>query len=293
MQAKRTERSRPKGSSTALRWAPGARWWRARTLWLPLALVCIGGTAAAKVEEDVEARVGARDSAPSLPFRPGEELVYEIRALGMKAGQARIQVGTWAERDGVRSWPVVVQARTDSVFDSIYPVRDRFITWWDPETGRVLGADFWADERGKRHRSRSRLDHDAGRAEVVRYKEWNGERSTREYDIPSGSYDIAGAILALRQRPLAPGSVERVPVFTGSKVFDLVCEVEGIETIQVGAGSYRALATRIKLGFDGNFKAKRDVRVWFTDDERKIPLRMEADFVIGSVVADLTRARGI
>src|SRR5690606_12021950 len=74
MQATRTERSRPKGSRAALRWAAGARGWRARTLWLRLALVCMGGTAAAKVEGDVEARVGARDSAPSLPFRPGEEL---------------------------------------------------------------------------------------------------------------------------------------------------------------------------------------------------------------------------
>ena len=295
MQAKRFETGRPWTMKALRLAAASARRWHTRALWLPLALVCIGGTAAAKVEDEVnvEARASAREGAPSLPFRPGEELVYEIRALGMKAGRARIQVGTWAERDGVRSWPVIIQARTDSVFDSIYSVRDKFVTWWDPETGRVLGADFWAEERGKRHRSRSRLDHVAGRAEVVRYKEWNGERTTRHYDIPSGAYDIAGAILALRQRPLALGSVERIHVFTGSKVFELVCEVAGVETLEVAAGKYRALATRIQLGFDGNFKAKRDVRVWFTDDERKIPLRMEADFVIGSVVADLASARGI
>lgn len=261
--------------------------------WIPLALMIVAQTAAAKVDEVATESIERAKEEATLPFRPGEELVYEIRALGMKAGRARIQVGTWTERDGVRSWPVVVQARTDSLFDSIYSVRDKFVTWWDPETGRVIGADFWAEERGKKHRSRSHLDHEAGRAEVFRFKEWNGERSTRKYDIPPGSYDIAGAIFALRQRDLSPGSVEEVDVFTGRKVFRLVCIVEGVETIRVGAGSYRAVSARLKLGFDGNFASKRDVRVWFSADERKIPLRMEADFVIGSVVADLTRARGI
>lgn len=224
-------------------------------------------------------------------FRPGEELEYEIRALGMKAGRARIQVGTWTERDGVKSWPLVVNARTDSLFDSIYSVRDRFISWWDPETGQVIGADFWAEERGKKHRSRSHLDHEAGKAEVFRFKEWNGERSTRNYKIPSGSYDIAGAIYALRQRPLEVGTVEEVDVFTGSKVFKLRCHVEAIETIQVGAGSFRAVRARLQTGFDGQFASKRDVRIWFSADDRKLPLRMEADLVLGSVVASLARAR--
>lgn len=250
-------------------------------LLLPLALMLPRDTSAGK----------EADGPASAAFRPGEQLDYEIRALGMKAGRARIQVGTWAERDGVRAWPVVLNARTDAVFDSIYSVRDRFITWWDPESGRVLGADFWAEERGKKHRSRSTLDHEAGKAEVLRVKEWNGERTTRRYDIPPGSYDIAGAIFALRQRPLVPGTVEEVDVFTGKKVFRLQCFVEGYETVEVGAGTYRAVRARLKLGFDGHFAAKRDVRIWFSADERKIPLRMEADLALGSLVASLSSMR--
>lgn len=273
---------------------------RARALWLlPLLLMLSRESAASEggrpgdAEGPASAASSRSESGLHPAFRPGEELEYEIRALGMKAGRARIQVGTWTERDGVRSWPVIVNARTDALFDSIYSVRDRFITWWDPETGRVLGADFFAEERGKRHRSRSQLDHEAGKAEVFRFKEWNGERSTRKYDIPSGSYDIAGAIFALRQRELTPGTVEEVDVFTGRKVFRMRCIVEGIETLKTGAGTFRAISARLQTGFDGNFASKRDVRIWFSADERKIPLRMEADLVLGSLVANLASARGI
>lgn len=265
---------------------------RTRAIWL-LPLLLMFSRESGASEERAEAADASSPAQSERPaFRPGEELVYEIRALGMKAGRARIQVGTWAERDGVRSWPVVVNARTDALFDSIYSVRDKFISWWDPETGRVLGSDFWANERGKRHRSRSQLDHEAGQAEVFRSKEWSGERSTKTYEIPAGSYDIAGAIFALRQRPLTPGTVEEIDVFTGKKVFRMRCIVEGAETVKVGAGSFRAITARLQLGFDGNFASKRDVRIWFSADDRKIPLRMEADLVLGSVVASLASARG-
>jgi len=229
--------------------------------------------------------------ATAQPFTPGEELVYKITALGMTAGKARISVGSTTQRDGVAAWPVVVQAKTDSIFDSIYSVKDRFVTWWDPSTGRVVANEFYADERGKRRRSRSRLDHAGGKAEVLRVTEGTGEQSTRSYEIPSGAYDIAGAIFALRGRPLVPGTVEEVDVFDGKKVFRLRCIVEGREKLQVGAGSYDAIATRVQLGFDGNFQSKRDLKTWFSADDRRIPLRLEAEFVLGSVVADLMSAQ--
>lgn len=237
---------------------------------------------------------GGEPVSPPLPFTPGEELVYKITALGMTAGKARISVGSSTHREGVATWPVVVQARTDSVFDSIYSIRDRFVTWWDPATGRVVGNEFYADERGKRHRSRSRLVHDEGKAEVFRLKEWNGEKSTRSYEIPAGSYDIAGAIMALRGRNLVPGAVEEVDVFDGKKVFRLRCVVEGREKVKVGAGSYEAIVAKIRLGFDGNFQSKRDLKVWFSSDDRRLPLRLEAEFALGSVVADLlSEQRGV
>jgi Protein of unknown function (DUF3108) len=243
--------------------------------------------------EQVQEAVVEVARAPA-PFTPGEELVYQITALGMTAGKARISVGLGAERDGVTAWPVVVQARTDALFDSVYTVRDKFVTWWDPESGRVIGADFYADEGGKRHRSMSRIDHAGGKAEVLRVREWNGKRSRDSYEVPAGTFDIAGAIFELRRRDLRPGAVEEVDVFTGRKVFKLRCTVERTEKVKTEAGSFDAVAVRIQLGFDGQFASKRDVRAWFSNDERRVPIRFEAEFALGSIVAELVQEkRGI
>lgn len=225
-------------------------------------------------------------------FTPGEELVYKVTALGMTAGKARITVGHATNRDGIDAWPVVVQARTDSIFDKVYTVRDRFVTWWHPETDRVIGADFYADEGGKKHRSMSKIDHGTGKAEVLRILDWKGgERSKKTYDVPPGAYDIAGAIMALRGRPLVPGTVEEIDVFTGKKIFKLRCIVERVEQRKTSAGTFEALATRIQLGFEGQFASKRDLLAWFSNDDRRIPLRVEAEFALGSIVADLLEAR--
>ena len=41
------------------------------------------------------------------------------------------------------------------------------------------------------------------------------------------------------------------------------------------------------MPFQGIFLNQGNIKVWFTTDERKIPLRMKAKVIIGSVVADL------
>jgi hypothetical protein len=226
------------------------------------------------------------EAARPAPFSPGEEMVFEIGALGMTAGKARVSVGTTTDRDGVATWPIVVQAKTDSIFDAVYSVKDKFVTWWQPETGRVVGADFFADENGKRSRSRSVLDHAIGKAEVKREKA-SGERSVHSYDIPPGAYDIAGAVMALRARPLQVGDTEEISVFTGKKVFALRCRVTGNSRVKTEAGAFDAVETQIELGFDGNFASKRDVKAWFSNDERHLPLRVQAEFMLGSVVGEL------
>ena len=182
--------------------------------------------------------------AAELPraFSPGEELVYAIEALGMDAGKGRVTVGTPTDRDGVRALPIVAQGRTDSLFDRVFSVRDKFISWWDPATGRVIGSDLQADEGGKKSRSRSVLDHKAGKAYVRREKA-TGERTQSTYDLPAGAFDIAGAVMELRNRKLEPGTTEEVKVFTGRKTFTMRCRVEGLERITVPAGSFEAIST--------------------------------------------------
>jgi hypothetical protein len=41
------------------------------------------------------------------------------------------------------------------------------------------------------------------------------------------------------------------------------------------------------MPFQGLFLNQGNIRVWFTNDDRRIPVRMKAKVIIGSIVADL------
>jgi hypothetical protein len=43
----------------------------------------------------------------------------------------------------------------------------------------------------------------------------------------------------------------------------------------------------VVMPFQGIFLNQGNIRVWFTTDDRRIPVRMKAKVIIGSIVADL------
>lgn len=63
--------------------------------------------------------------------------------------------------------------------------------------------------------------------------------------------------------------------------------VEKIETIRGAWGKIETIRVLVVMPFQGIFLNQGNIRVWFTNDARRIPLRMKAKVVIGSIVADL------
>jgi hypothetical protein len=234
--------------------------------------------------------VGASSRAepprPQSAFGPGEESAYAINYLGVTAGTVRITVGAQSNQWGRDVFPIVTQARTENLVD-LFPVRDKFVTYWDPAKERSVGSDFYVDENRKRRRQRIKLDHDAGRAFVVEQKEGGAER-TSTHDIVSGTQDIAAACFALRNKPLTVGSAWEMPVFTGGKSFNLRAAVAAKETVQTPLGARETFKVQIHTGFDGNFQSKREITAWFLADASRAPVRIDADFALGTVSAELT-----
>ena len=108
----------------------------------------------------------AATAAPSA-FGPGEQTTYNIEYLGLRAGTAQITVGAEMQQWGQPVWPIVAIARTDSLF-SIYPVKDKFISYWSSVAQRCVGSELVADENNTRRRQRVRFDHTSKVATVIK-----------------------------------------------------------------------------------------------------------------------------
>jgi hypothetical protein len=120
--------------------------------------------------------------------------------------------------------------------------------------------------------------------------------STVPFNFP-GLHDLHSALLYLRSQPLADHSVYRVVVYPTTSAYLATVKVSGREHVSVRAGSYNAIKIDIDLKHVGKkfqlepHKKFRRATIWISDDENRIPLRVEAQIFVGTVFAELQTLR--
>jgi hypothetical protein len=225
--------------------------------------------------------------ADSMPFAPGEQSSYEVKFLGVPAGLAQVTVGLRTQQQGKAVLPLVCVGQTTSVAN-VFQINDRFISYFDPQTKAPVGFDYYVDENRKRRRERFRVDAEQSRIFATKKKEGEGPYDVT-YDVPANTMDLASAAFWLRSREIVVGAVHELPIFTGARWYLMKATVEGQETISTKLGTLPVYRVSITTEFQGDAKTKGNVVVYYTADERHLVVRATAEFVIGSVTADIVQ----
>lgn len=214
-------------------------------------------------------------------FGPGEQTTYEVSYMGLSAGRAEITVGWTMEQFGREVWPLVCVGETTDLA-ALYPIKDRFISYWDPRERRSMGADFIAQENKWRAKERYAYDYEAGQAKVNR--QVFGKAPTEAiYDIEHGTIDLAAAGFALRNTPLEVGQVHEMPIFTGRKLYKMKATVVGKETLSTGLGSQEVFRVTVNGDFSGKLATEGLMTLFYTADEKQLPVLAEAKLALGKV----------
>lgn len=230
--------------------------------------------------------VWAEAPAPSV-FGPGEQTTYAVSYLGVPTGEAQITVGWKMLQFGREVWPLVCVGQTTSIA-AAYPVKDRFVSYWDPVRRQAVGADFFVDEGRKRRRERYRYDEEQLTAFATKQHEGKGPVEVT-YAIERGTLDLASAAFSLRNTPLVAGAVHEMPIFTGVKLYRMRATVEGKVTVETPLGALEAWRVTVNGDFDGKLSTKGLMTIYYSADERQVPVRAEAEFLLGSIVVEATR----
>lgn len=229
----------------------------------------------------------AQAGEPPSVFGPGEQTTYEVSYMGITAGRAQLTVGWKMEQFGKEVWPIVCVGETTSVA-AVYPVKDRFITYWDPSTRRTLGADFFVHENKHRARERYVYDFDAGEAIVTRESPgW--PKTERRHPIEQGTMDLAAAGFSLRNLPLEEGLVHELPIFTGVKLYKMRATVVGREKLSTALGELEVFRVTVNGDFSGKLTTQGLMTLFYTTDERRLPVRAEAKLLLGQVRIEVVK----
>ena len=220
-------------------------------------------------------------------YEPGERLEYVLKWAGIAAGDSVMEIIEGDFVEGAFLYRVVSTARSRSLVDLIYKVRDRYETHIHPSDSLTRKYVFDMKEGGKKEKRLLIFDQEA--LSVTRILQKKGNTQSSDYEIPPQTHDNLSALYALRNESLKVGDSITYRVFESRKNWELVIDVIAAEEVKVKAGRFRTVVVHPKLKFEGIFRRKGELHVYMTDDQWHIPVLMKSKVSIGSIDAELVR----
>jgi len=242
--------------------------------------------------------IQAQQLSSQKAFKRGEQLDYRVHYGLIDAGEATIRVTHDTLKFGSRkTYHVVGTGSTQNAFDWFFKVRDRYDSWMDEET--LLPHFFLrrVDEGGFIINQDYRFLHTSNKVNVKRSgtdKKRNTEGA--DFEIPQATHDIISAFYYARSLDLAgikPGEVVTVQTFFDEELFPMKVKFVGRETIKTRAGKIRCIKIRPVIQEGRVFKEEEDLTMWVSDDMNRVPVRLQANVLVGSIKMDLKRFSGL
>jgi hypothetical protein len=218
----------------------------------------------------------------AVPFFVGEELVFEVRWMGVLAGHASMAVSGQMTRDGHDVYHIRSLAESSPLFSVFYNIRDTGETFVD-----VHGMYPWYFHLDQREGSRvmkRTVDFDQRRGIAVYTK---NQDQPQEVEVPLGVQDSLSSFYVLRTLPLRVGQSVHLKTFSNGRLYDVEVQILRREKVDAYWGSVDALVVRPLMRFEEILRQKGDVLIWVTDDERRLPIRMKTAIKLGSIEATL------
>lgn len=226
-------------------------------------------------------------TVPQSAFGVGERLVFDVNYGFVTAGEAVLAI-TGSEKIGNRKcYRVEVNITSVPSFSLFYKVEDRYLTFIDMESLAPWRFEQHIREGSYRRDFVAEFDQHKGTATTTD----GGSFETPQYvhDIMSAFYYVRALDLRGRQK----GDQIVLQNFYKDKTYELVVKFLGRQELEVAAGTFKTVVVEPLVREGGLFKSEGRIVVWLTDDDRKLPVRVNTKVVIGSIDTELREYSGI
>lgn len=232
------------------------------------------------------------EASPSGParekdFLAPEKLTYNIRWGMVTAGKGTISVEGLESVGGREAWHLSMLLETTGAVGSVHRYRDRMDTWLDRTDLRPLRhtaekrqGKYALDETVIFDPSCGRFARTARRLDVDR-------TDTTQDRLPEGTREILGYIAHLRTQPLAEGQRYPLVLMSGRRLHPVTVAVRRREKLKVPAGAFDCFYLEPTFDKTEGTAKVRDVELWLSADERKLPVRIRMAIGIGHITANL------
>ncbi len=230
------------------------------------------------------AAVAYGQQIPPLPppragftFPQKQTLTYAVDWRVFTAGTAVIH----SEADGDRQ-KITANADTVGAINLVFHVSDRFQSIFDRTRGCTYQFDKQTVEGRRQVNSTLRLDYGQMKSILDEKNMVKGLSKHVESPIPGCMTDLLNGIFYTSSQNLVVGQSFVIPVVDAMHNVPVTMKVEGREEIKTPLGTFKTIRVQ-PTAAAGVVKNRGNIWIWYTDDERHLPVQMRARLFWGTI----------
>ncbi|RYY56714.1 MAG: DUF3108 domain-containing protein [Chitinophagaceae bacterium] len=216
-------------------------------------------------------------------FKAGEKVTlsvfYNVAGFYVDAGVATF-TNTLETLNGRPVFHIVGEGKTNSSYDILYKVRDKYESYIDTSTMQTLKFVRNVNEGGHKIYQNVSFNKTANTAVTT----------DGVFKVPACVQDVVSAVFYARNIDFSKLRVNdkiTFSMFLDNEIFNMYIRYLGKETIKTRFGKFNAIKFKPLLIKGTIFEGGENMTVWVSDDANHVPVRIESPIAVGKVKIDL------
>jgi hypothetical protein len=222
------------------------------------------------------------------PFRPGEKLTYRVMWGVIPAGEVTLEILPMQTVDGVEAYHFAMTTKTNEVVDLVYKIRERQDSYVD--IGMTRSILYKKHAEGEHPR------------DVVINFDWDKREATRSnfsekmapIPIVPGTFDPLALFYIIRLQDIKITPIFTISITEGDRNIVVKAAISQTERIEIDGQSYETFAVmpdmeRLETQHVIRRSDASELKIWFTADDEKIPVRIRSKVKVGHFDFDLIK----
>ena len=229
------------------------------------------------------AAAGAQQNVPLPGPRAGfvfparQTLTYSVDWRVFPAGTAVVHFESQGNQERLTA-----TAETIGAINMLFHVSDHFQAQFDRDKGCTAEFDKQTVEGRRQINSTLKLDYAQGKSVLDEKNMVTGQSKRLEAGIPGCLTDLLSGVFYASSQPMEVGKSFYLPVVDPLRTVLVTMKVEGREELKTQAGTFKTI--RVQPTADaGVVKNRGNIWIWYTDDERHLPVQMRARLFWGTI----------
>ncbi len=214
---------------------------------------------------------------PGFTFPQKQTLTYSVDWRVFPAGTAVVHFE--ASGDNER---MTASADTVGAINLLFHVSDHFQSTFDRARGCTAEFDKQTVEGRRQITSTLKIDYSQNKSVLDEKNIVSGQSKHVETPVTGCMTDLLSGVFYASSQPLEVGKTFVIPVVDALHSVPVTMKVEGREEIKTPVGTFKTI--RVQPTADaGVVKNRGNIWIWYTDDDRHLPVQMRARLFWGTI----------